>query len=428
MTARALRIGVLLGGNLVEEKLFADASPITLGQSLRCRLSLPIDGLPYEHVLFVRDQGQLLLRVPDRMTGRIAHGETIQTELAGTVRVERGARGKLELGEATLLFQEVAVPAKAPRPQLPASVRGTFADRIDRRLAVIIGGSILAHVAIAAWAWATEIERPALFESKQLTEYHPDTYPIDIPDEAPAPTSEVGTATPANPIKQTPAPIVTRTRITTGAPEPKMSTDDAQRFAQILTGNDETPGGRTSMSGKSPGAELDKQINDIRDNGRTIGGERGGFREGPRENLGNGHGPIVDGNNPQLTQEQHREEKTGRVDLHPLPPTEPPATGIRTPTPEQIIGKIKRDYMAGLNRCYAKGLAGDSSLSGKVKVSFTIAESGKTTDAGAHGVSSDVDACIASQVSTWRFPQPKDKDGDAVELDFSLSVVLVPGL
>ncbi|MBA3542718.1 MAG: hypothetical protein H0T79_24085, partial [Deltaproteobacteria bacterium] len=38
---RALRVGVLLRDNLVEERVFSTNAPITIGQSLRCTLSLP---------------------------------------------------------------------------------------------------------------------------------------------------------------------------------------------------------------------------------------------------------------------------------------------------------------------------------------------------------------------------------------------------
>jgi len=59
---RALRVGVLLGGTLVEERVFSGMTPITIGQSLRCTLSIPADGVPLEHTLFARDQGRTLLR------------------------------------------------------------------------------------------------------------------------------------------------------------------------------------------------------------------------------------------------------------------------------------------------------------------------------------------------------------------------------
>src|SRR5688572_12650120 len=176
MTARALRVGVVLGGNLVEERLFADASPITVGQSLRCRLSVPADGVPSEHALFVRDQGRLLLRLTGAMTGRVAQGDGIQVELRGDVALERGARGRVQIGDATILFQEIAAPAVTPRPQLPASVRGTFADRIDRRLATIVGASIILHAALGAWAWMGDVENTSLTAQAKNPEYRHETH------------------------------------------------------------------------------------------------------------------------------------------------------------------------------------------------------------------------------------------------------------
>ena len=425
MTARALRLGVVLGGNLVEERLFADAGPITIGQSLRCRLSIPADGVPAEHALFVRDQGRLLLVLTDKMTGRLAQGGEMQSALTGTIAIERGARGKLQIGDATILFQEVPVPARQPRPQLPASVRGTFADRIDKRLALIVGGSLVVHIALGAWAWMTDVEHPTMGEPRAFAEYRQDTYSIEMPDDPPAPTQEPGAATPALP-KQTPAPIVKNpTRITTTQGEPKLTTSDAERFAQMLTTDSETPGGRTGMNARTPGAELDKQINDIRDNNREIGNEESGFRKGPREGIGDGQDPIVDGDNAKLTQEQHKEEKVKRIDLRPVkPPPLPPGKKHKL-TPEMIVAKIKSDYMQGLMRCYAKGLNDDSTLSGKVAVTFTVLESGKVGDPSAKGLSTKVDACIASQMATWRFPQPRDQDNEPEEMEFGMSLALV---
>src|SRR5262245_19366647 len=117
--ATSLRVGILLGDQLVEERIFHGATPITFGQSLKCQLSVPVDGVPREHVLFTREQGRFELH-PTR-----------------SMQVTRaGKRGKLVLGDATILFQEITTPPPAPRPQLPASIRGSLADRIDRRLAV----------------------------------------------------------------------------------------------------------------------------------------------------------------------------------------------------------------------------------------------------------------------------------------------------
>ena len=405
----------------MEERTFADAGPITIGQSLRCRLSVPVDGVPHEHTLFVRDQGRLLLHTTEHMTGRLANGDAITMDPKGAVPIERGMRGKLQLGEATILFQEVPLPVKAPRPQLPAAVRGTFADRVDRRLAVIVGGSLLVHLAIGASAWMTDVEQP-LFEQPQFAEYRQDTYEIQVPDEVTAPTTqEPGAAAPVAPTAQTPAPIVKNPTRITQAP-PQMSTGEAERFAQLLTSGNEQPGGRTEMGNRIPGDELDKQIKDIRDNGHTIGNDQNGFRNRPTEGIQDGRRPVVDGAG-EIAQQAPREEKLPphRIDLRPPPKDKlPPGSD-----PEAIVRKIQRDYMGGLMRCYQAGLRTDQALRGKVAVAFTVTETGKVADASAKGVTSEVDSCIEKQMASWRFAVQKDAAGDPTDLDITLVLALV---
>jgi hypothetical protein len=402
MTSRAIRIGVVLGDNLVEERTFVEG-PVTIGQSLKCKLSVPVDGVPREHVLFVRDQNRWMLR-----------------QLDGTLTpVELNARGKLRLGEATVLYQEVAAPIAAPRPQLPASVRGTFGDRIDRRLAVIVGGSLLVHAVIGAWAYATESEQPALFSNQAIAAYRQDTYRIEVPDELPQATepgeASPGAATPVAPA-QTPRPIVPRPV----APPTQMSTSDAERFAQILTNNSEENGGRAEMGKRIPGAELGTQIADIRDNGHTVGNDQNGFRNRDREGLGTG--PQITRNEPRELEQQapRTEQDRGRIELRPDP--KPPGS----PNPDGIIAKIRNSYMQGLMRCYQVGLRTDGELRGKIAVSFTVLETGKIGDPSARGVSSEVDSCVSTQMTSWRFPIQKDQDGDPTELDIKLSLALVP--
>src|SRR5512135_2724550 len=106
---RSLRIGIVLHGQLVEERLFS--GPVTLGQSLRCALSVPTDGMPREHTLFTVDQGRFVLHLTPEM----------QTRLAGVTGgvLDHGARGRIMLGAASILFQEIATPPPTPRPRLP---------------------------------------------------------------------------------------------------------------------------------------------------------------------------------------------------------------------------------------------------------------------------------------------------------------------
>jgi hypothetical protein len=221
---------------------------------------------------------------------------------------------------------------------------------------------------------------------------------------------------------QTPAPIVKPSRITTTPTgEPRFTTDDAERFAQMLTSDSERSGGRNEIGKRLPGSELGTQIADIRNNNRTIGNDQGGFRNREREGLGDGNTRITDGAG-ELEQQQPREEKLpGRIDLRPI------KQGGDDPSPDGIIAKIQGSYLPGLMRCYQQGLRFDSTLRGKVAVTFTVLPTGKLADPTAKGVTTEVDACITAQMASWRFPIQKDADGAPTDLDIALSLALVPG-
>lgn len=406
--------------------MFRDG-PITIGQALGCSLSVPAAGVPRTHVLVTRDAGRLVLHVPAGATGTLAHGDAL-TELAGTIVLGHGARGKLVLGEATVLFQEIAAPTPAPRPVLPASVRGTLGDRIDRRLAAIVGASVIAHLAIAGYAWWQDVETGSMLETPVAMQYKQEVIEVTIPDELPqvtAPAQTPGASVPATPV-QTPRPIVkpTRVNVKTGAPEPAMTEDDAQRFASILTGTEVGRTGATGMGTRQPGADLDQQIDAVGGREVVVGNDRGGFRTKDREDLGNGpDGPVI--RNPtELAQQQPKDgnEPRTRIQIKPLPP-EGPGTTL---TVAMVLDKIRNQYMFGLQRCYKAGLVGDSKLSGKIAMSFTVTENGTLDDSSARGVSSEVDRCIQNLMGGWRFAVPRDKDGDPTEQPFKLSLALQP--
>jgi hypothetical protein len=82
--------------------------------------------------------------------------------------------------------------------------------------------------------------------------------------------------------------------------------------------------------------------------------------------------------------------------------------------------------MAGLKRCYKNYLVKDASARGKVTLSLTINETGRTVKGNASGFADEVDQCITSQMGSWRFPIPKDKDGEATTADFAITLQLVP--
>lgn len=416
---RSVRVGIVISGHLVEERVFDVAAPVTLGHSVRASLSVPLDGLPREHTLLVRDQGRLLLRLAPAMTGRISRGTSLVdiAELPpGDIPLERGVRGKLALGDATILFQDIARPAPAPRMALPPALRQTLADRIDRRLALIVGGSLVVHIALAVYAWTDDIKRPSFGARPVATTYEQDVIDILVPEPITTPpTAEPGVATPATP-SQTSRPIVQPSRITTMRPQPI----DTQRLASILTGSDGDVG-KAGMNPRQPGADLGQQIDDARDSHATIGDTTHTSRTNDAAHAIDRDTQITN-TDPTLTHvDTHHDEPTGRVI-----PGEVKPDSSTTLTAATVLDRISTVYMAGLQRCYRLGLATDSKLSGRVQINFTVDERGKVIDPDASGVSSQVDSCISKQMGNWRFPIPKDGDGSATDASFAVSLALQP--
>ena len=154
-----LRIGVVRGSKVIEERLFRRPETITIGQSPRCTLYHPSPALPAKTVLFDHHGGQFHLRLGHGLTGRLSQDGTVQNlallakgDLVSrhggkSVALAQGTRGKLQLGDVTVLFQQVAAPVPRPKVVLPVSVRGGLTTTLGRETPVLlaIGLSILFH-------------------------------------------------------------------------------------------------------------------------------------------------------------------------------------------------------------------------------------------------------------------------------------------
>jgi hypothetical protein len=413
---RSLRIGVVIAGQLVEERVFAPTRPITLGQSLRCALSVPVEGVPREHLLFSRDEGAFVLHVAPQMIARVGVGDRIEA-VTETLRIAPGARGKLVLGDLTLLFQDVETVVR-PKPHLPASLR---ARPIDRRLALIIGASLVVHIGIAAWAWNADIEQSVLGMREISPEFHQDTIDVQLPDftDHVDPTQTPTTAPAVAPPVAPPHRIVQPAR--TLPSDPEQLARDASRMASILTGDDGAQG-FGGMNHRQPGADLARQMDDARNRVVTIGDTGHTSRTDDRARVGTGHDLHIDQPDAMVPAETHHDERVGttRILVQPLPGMGDPTTL----TPQSVLDKIGTAYLTGLQRCYRLGQNEDATLEGKIKLEFSVDEHGRVADPQAEGLTPKVDSCVQHFMSSWHFGIPKDKDGAATDASFKIALVL----
>jgi hypothetical protein len=446
---RILRIGVLLGGKIVEERLIRERVPVTVGQSMKNTFSIPVEGLPLEFTLFALDQGKYSLRFLSKMDGRLSDGGQVNTldALKGRgatqvgdywqVGLSESSRGKLTLGDLTVLFQFVTEPPRQPKPMLPASVRGSFADRIDPRLAVILGISILFHFGVVIFAYTQDPEREAsIAERAYDVVFKPDTIAVDItpPPVAAQTGADTGPKKAEDPNKGKKPDKPTPAKKPAGGDDSGgRKTDNsvalqeqAVAFANALTAEGE---GTTEagMANRRPGSALNQEINDVKESGKTVavgGGSGRGSRGNGDARVGTGTGPALNGQNGvESANGGKTAEKgpAGRISV-----ADKQTFDESTLTPDVVLSKIQSAYMAGLKRCYKEYLKKDAAARGKVTLSFSVNSTGRATGGKAKGFASEVDECIGGQMGSWRFPVPKDKDGEATDASFAITLQLVP--
>jgi hypothetical protein len=444
---RILRIGILLGGKIVEERLIRERVPVTIGQSMKNTFSIPVEGLPLELTLFSLHEGRYSLRFLNKMDGRLSDGAQVNTldALKGRGATNHGdyweapltetSRGKLSLGDLTILFQFVTEPPRQPKPMLPASVRGTFADRFDPRLSVILGASIIIHFAIVIVALAMDVETgDGIAERAYNLSFNQETYNVDVEKPKPDVTAQgsaAGSAEQKKPDKPAEKPAKKPAGGENTGRDAKQDVslpeDQAAAMADLLTGEGKDGTSEGDMSKRRPGADLGQQIADVKEGGKTVavgGGSGRGSRGNGDARVGTGKGPGINGAGDIASAGGGKGEEhapSGRISV-----ADKQTFDESTLTPDVVLAKIQSAYMAGLKRCYKDYLKKDASARGKVTLNLTINETGRTVKGAAHGFASEVDECIGGQMASWRFPIPKDKDGDPTEASFAITLQLVP--
>ncbi|MBP6633194.1 MAG: AgmX/PglI C-terminal domain-containing protein [Kofleriaceae bacterium] len=453
---RVLRVGILLNRTLVEERLMRERSTISVGQSAKNTFSIPLENLPRQFDLFSVENDHYRLNFTDQMDGRISDGAQplrlselkAKGENRGefwSVPISDSTRGKIEMGDFTLLFQFVAEPPRQPKPMLPASVRGTLADRLDPHLTVAIAISVVCHFGIALYAMFgidPPIRGGLAQKAYQLT-FKQDVVVVEEPVEIKPDPNAAGTDKGAEakepdkgadkkPDKKPDKPAGGDTKPDTGGSRDQDDAvalaEDAAARAIALLGEDEDPLGMAGGDNRrSPGGDLSKQLDQVKAGGQqvTLGGNSGrGTRGSGDPRLGTGTGPKLGGQGGIDSAGGGKTETgpQGRISV-----ADKSALDDTSLTPDAVMAKIMSAYMSALRRCYKDYLKKDPTARGKVTLSFTVNETGRSVSnrAKSDALPGEVTTCIQARMDSWRFPIPKDDDGPATA-EFQISLQMIP--
>ena len=439
---RILRIGVVLGGKLVEERLIRKRETVTLGQSAKATFAVPMPELPKKLALFELTSSGYVLNLPDAMDGRISDGDRVYTlaELRQGGAAQPGPRGlsalplgdhlrgKVTLGELTLLFQFVTPPPPVAKPQLPASVRA--GRRVDPYLAATVLLSAALHVGFVLYARSSEddkrVQSPTVayehsFSPPPIVRLPP---PPKVPDtRLPGPGITAPNLPPSDPIgHDATAHQPSHVRHDTPTPESddarkaRVSGEVASNVVLDVLGRRTRSGAGILIPGDDRNTSIDvkKALDAANAEKRrwSTTAERGGdttTQEAPGRK-------IVIGGPADTVKTGEKKEKDIPI-VVPGKPIPPSPTDI--PYVTQVAAKIRSAYLGGLRGCFEDGTKQHADMGGRVEIEIEIGPMGTVTHASM--ASSELEdprteRAMASFARSWSFGRPPG--GDSITITF----------
>ena len=452
---KILRIGIIQNGKIIEERLLRKRESVTVGQSPRNTFVLPSSGLPKSMVLFELKGGVYSLNFRPSMSGKVSVEDAVldfralrEQKLAKKrgdhfgLALSDKSRGKVVIDDVTLLFQFVTPPPPPSKLQLPASVRGGWFKSMDWPFVTTLMGSFVFQVFSVAFMVTRDYPEPP-----RGIDSLPDRFVQMIIEDKPTPPPETTADDKKEedpegekaPVEAPPAPKAEPKP----KDEPKPETDappktpeeaakvDAERVRKmqkkvqdktILKFIGTTAGdGGGSIVDTLKGGATDVKIADAFDGtSGVMVAKTDTERDRRRQTRGTGkvagiQGDLkAQGGGPVSTGTKGKEVNVkGTVQVKK--PSEAFGTGVLD---SSSIGSVVNRRKGAVKSCYEKQLKRNPKLAGKVKVQFTILESGRV---GSTRVLEDttgdpaVGTCIANAMQRWRFPKP---DGGSVTVAF----------
>lgn len=484
--AKILRIGILQGGKIIEERLLRRREPITIGQSPKNTFYVPISKLPRALTLFDVKSGQYQLSLGQQITGRVSLDDSV-ADIAGLAthpRAVKGGhgpmfplsdkcRGKIVLGDITILFQFVQPPPVVPKPQLPASARGGIGHALMQESAFLLAilASLVIQGGFIALSMAFETPHDKVKKKNrflQALKVDVEIQDDDEEEEEPEPKKDekkeeeakeeaeneepqiVEPEPPPMPEPPKPQPKVAKKPEPKKKPEKSTTTKAEAEIAKTRRRTKVTnktilkhitaagPNGSAGPDALRQGHQA-RYDDAFKPTGITVGqpGETSGFRGGPKldgEDAGTsgkpiakltkterGGGKLKAGKVASATKKVKKERKVRlRVGLK----GGRKSGGLGKLDGSSVTRVFKRRSRA-FRACYESRLKVNPNISGKVVIKFTIGTAGRITNIRVASNStgdSAVGKCIVGKVRGWRFDRP-----ESGAVTFTYPIVLSKG-
>lgn len=438
---KVLRVAMLKGGKVVEERVLAERQSVSLGPSEASMFVVPGGRLPEDFKLLEFIGEGYVLNIVEGMTGRLALTTGISEvaalrtrALTTSIKLGAEARGKIVVGDVALLFHFVAKAPAPSRPQLPLSVRGGVAARVDWTLTVIAALSFLLHFGIIGTMYSDWMDAPAAETSVQgLVDMMKKLQPPpveDRPETQPTPEKDVSVkaASSVKPdVKASSSVSASQTSAKSSAVNDNKAAQLAQRAEQMELSILGSFRSTSSVSAAMLRSEVPPV--DLSDAAKSASGADEHRSE---LNIGPGGAPVQhkDGNGLRDIAGSLKTTNDGKVAgkerVLDAPKFDANVGGAVVSIPVSGADATIASLRGRFRSCYQQGLLTDATMSGKVVVSAKIGPNGEVESANVAsraGLSEAVGACVARAIKNAQFSAP---GGSGSQLNVPVSFVQQP--
>ncbi|MFT3922640.1 MAG: AgmX/PglI C-terminal domain-containing protein [Myxococcales bacterium] len=446
---KVLRIGVIQGGKIVEERIVRKRETVTVGSSERNHFVLNAAGVAPRFELFQLVGNDYILNFTESMSGRVGLPAGVQTleqlrtsgaaRNAGThwqVKLNDSSRGKVVIGDVTLLFQFVTPPPVQPRPQLPAAARGGFAKSIDWMFTAFVLFSFMGHFGLVVYL--ENADWPIDQGLGVIPKQYIDLIMIEEPEPEPEPVADEGPAEEAVAEQPAPSKQPEKNAGDSAPPKPGDQADNAGEVAEksaaiaeeaaaaaeaLLLGALSTEGGG-ALADVLAGGAVTGNAADVLAQAAGVGIANGSAGAVKMRSGGGGGGKVGD-----LGSLGAVGGKGGVGEGGAITEGKPIKGNIKMDGGDDIGGSGEFDSklvtaevkkrLRAIQICYEQQLRRNPGLQGKVTVEFTIEQSGTVSKAVATANTTNdpaVASCVVDTVKRFRFnPGP---DGGSVSYSY----------
>ncbi len=449
---KILRVGIIQNGRIIEERLLRNREPVTVGQKLSNTFVIASNAFPPSYSMFDWKGGKYQLNFTDKMKGRILLAKSVHdlkslqknskakaTSNGWCLELQERARGKVTLGDVTILFQFVNPPPLRVLPQLPANMRGgllLFLASVMGLSGGFLASMIFSTVAqVGGVLWLVLMVPPSprvagiealpdrfvsIIEPPEEEEEVPELDPSDMEISEDGIETEVEEEEPSAPAEEE-EPSGEQE----AAPEETRSQDAIREEAREVVRQESALaafyGGGDTADGPTLGfteALTDRRADEVLANQTALGENAGSGGIVSRSGLGTssgaegevGRASVGGGGGSEVAAAATTERTEERDTVQVRASVRGRDAQTRGGTVDQdSLQRTLRRKRADIERCYERALAGDPELSGRILIEFTIGSDGRVSSATLreNSVGSSVGSCIEGRVRRWRFDPPE---------------------